>query len=226
MSRSILITGVSRGLGRALVHEFVERSHAVCGCARGEDAAGELRRAYPGPHRFHRVDVADDRQVGAWARRLAADGFVPDLLVNNAALINRNARLWEVPPAEFAEVIAANVTGTYQVIRHFLPSMIAAGSGVIVNVSSTWGRSTAPEVAPYCTTKWAIEGMTRSLAQELPPGLAAVAFNPGVIHTEMLRSCFGASAAGYPSPDSWAAGAAPFLLELDASDNGRSVSAP
>lgn len=226
MSRSILITGVSRGLGRALVSEFVDRGHTVCGCARNETVVAELSRTYPGPHRFHVVDVAEDREVGGWAETLGRAGAVPDLLINNAALINRSAKLWQVPPEEFAQVIAANITGTYHVIRHFMPLMIAAGTGVIVNVSSTWGRSTAPEVAPYCTTKWAIEGMTKSLAQELPPGLAVVALNPGVIHTDMLRSCFGASAAGYPSAESWAATAAPFLLQLNPSDNGRSVSAP
>ena len=218
MSRTIVITGVSRGLGRALVGEFVGLGHTVCGCARDDSAVAALSRDHGGPHRFDVVDITDDRQVGDWAQSLAGAGFVPNLLVNNAALINRNAKLWEVPPTEFARVIAANITGTYQMIRHFLPPMIAAGGGVIVNFSSTWGRSVAPEVAPYCTTKWAIEGMTRSLAQELPPGLAAVALNPGVINTDMLQSCFGASASGFPSPESWAATAAPFILGLTASD--------
>ena len=76
------------------------------------------------------------------------------------------------------------------------------------------------------SVKGGINAMTRSLAQELPPGLAAIALNPGVIHTEMLQSCFGTSASGYPSPETWAATAAPFILELNASDNGRSVTAP
>ena len=112
--------------------------------------------------------------------------------------------LWNVPPDEFRRVVDVNVTGTYHTIRHFAPAMIEAGRGVIVNFSSGWGRSSAPEVAPYCATKWAIEGMTRSLAQELPTGLAAVSLNPGVIHTEMLESCFGTAAAGYPTPEKWA----------------------
>lgn len=226
MGRTIVMTGVSRGLGRALADALIQRGHTVCGCARGETAVAALSAEYRLPHRFEAVDVTDDSAVATWAVTLGNAGIVPDLLINNAALINRNAKLWEVPPEEFARVVAANINGTYQVIRHFLPAMIAAGSGVVVNISSTWGRSTAPEVAPYCATKWAIEGLTRSLSQELPPGLAAVALNPGVIHTDMLQSCFGASAAGFPSPEDWAATAAPFILELDASDNGRSVTAP
>ena len=61
---------------------------------------------------------------------------------------------------------------------------------MIVTISSTWGRSVAPEVAPYCATKYAVEGMTMALAAELPAGLAAVAVNPGIIDTDMLRSCW------------------------------------
>ena len=71
---------------------------------------------------------------------------------------------------------------------------------MIVNFSSGWGRSVDAEVAPYCATKWAIEGLTQALARELPPGLCAVPLNPGVIDTDMLRSCFGGSAGGYPQP--------------------------
>ena len=99
--------------------------------------------------------------------------------------------------------------------------MIKRGSGVIVNLSSGWGRSTDAEVAPYCATKWAIEGLTQALAQELPPGVAAIALNPGVIDTDMLRSCFGGSASSYPSPQQWAKRAVPFLLKLGPKDNGQ-----
>ena len=95
--------------------------------------------------------------------------------------------------------------------------------GVIVNFSSGWGRSTDAEVAPYCASKWAIEGLTLSLAQELPKGLAAVSINPGVINTDMLQSCFGGSADGYIGPNEWAKKAVPFFLKLGASDNGKQL---
>jgi NAD(P)-dependent dehydrogenase (short-subunit alcohol dehydrogenase family) len=70
----------------------------------------------------------------------------------------------------------------------------------VLNFSSGWGRSADAEVAPYCATKWAIEGLTLALAQELPPGMAAVPLNPGIINTGMLHSCFGDSASSYPTP--------------------------
>jgi NAD(P)-dependent dehydrogenase (short-subunit alcohol dehydrogenase family) len=104
--------------------------------------------------------------------------------------------------------------------------MIDRGSGVIVNFSSGWGRSTAPDVAPYCATKWAIEGLTQALARELPAGLAAIPLNPGIIDTEMLRGCFGPGAAGHPTAGQWAEASVPFLAKLGPQDNGRSLSAP
>jgi len=95
-----------------------------------------------------------------------------------------------------------------------------------VNFSSGWGRSTDAEVAPYCATKWAIEGLTQSLAQELPSGMAAVPFNPGIIATDMLQSCFGGSASGYARPEAWAKTTVPFLLKINSADNGKPMTAP
>ena len=184
---TIVVTGCTRGLGRAMVKAFTERGATVIGCAK----------------------------FGA-----------PDFLINNAALINRNAPLWEISDAEFAEVIDVNIRGTANMIRHFVPAMIERGSGVIVNFSSGWGRSTSPEVAPYCATKFAIEGLTAALAQELPVGLAAVALNPGVIDTDMLRSSFGTAAGSYPSPEEWAEAAVPFIANLGSKDNGSALTAP
>jgi NAD(P)-dependent dehydrogenase (short-subunit alcohol dehydrogenase family) len=219
--RQIVVTGVSRGLGLAMAEGFIAGGHTVIGCARSKRTIDELRRRWGPPHSFAVVDVSDDAEVKSWAARMLADCGTPDLLLNNAAVINENAPLWKVPASDFSHVIDVNIKGVANVIRHFVPAMIARSRGVIVNFSSGWGRSTSPEVGPYCTTKWAIEGLTRALAQELPAGMAAVPLNPGIIDTDMLRSCFGSSAAGYPDPKEWAARAVPFLLAIGPKDNGR-----
>ena len=73
-------------------------------------------------------------------------------------------------------------------------------------------------------SKWAIEGLTKALAEELPKGMAAVPLNPGIIDTDMLRICFSEGAASYPKADAWAATAAPYILGLGPRDNGRSAS--
>lgn len=225
-AKTILITGVSRGCGRALAEEFIRLGHLVAGCGRSEAEMAALRKQFSAPHHFAVVNVADDAKVAAWARQVLTAPGTPDLLLNNAALINRNAPLWEVPAREFSDVIDVNLKGTVNVIRHFVPAMIQRGRGVIVNFSSGWGRSADAEVAPYCATKWGIEGLTRSLAQELPAGFAAVPLNPGIINTGMLRSCFGGSATSYPTPVEWARIAAPFLLKIKPADNGSPLTVP
>ena len=226
VTKIVLITGVTRGLGLAMAEKFIALGHTVLGCGRSQSAIEKLRRSHAKPHDFDVVDVADDDTVRAWAQRLLKSHRPPDLLLNNAALINQNAPLWKVPREEFDLVIDVNIKGVTNIIRHFLPAMIEKGRGVIVNFSSGWGRSVDAEVAPYCATKWAIEGLTRALAEELPSGLAAVPLNPGIIDTDMLRSSFGGDASSYPSPQEWSEKAVPFLLGLGPKDNGKALTAP
>lgn len=221
--RAIVLTGCTRGLGRELVGRFAERGHTVLGCGRSTDAIADLTARYGAPHDFGALDVSDGPSVDAWAERLLADHGAPHLVINNAALMNDPAPLWEVPPAEFARLMAVNVQGTLNVVRAFVPAMIAAGRGVIVNISSGWGRSTDALVGPYCTSKHAIEGLTGSLAQELPPPLAAVAVSPGVIDTDMLRQCWDEAAGAYPKPAEWGERAVAFFLGLGPEDNGKST---
>jgi NAD(P)-dependent dehydrogenase (short-subunit alcohol dehydrogenase family) len=222
----IVLTGVSRGLGRAMAEEFIRRGHTVYGCSRSKSEIEQLSARHGAPHLFRALDVASDEAVKTWATELLDVGGPPQLLVNNAGVINRNALLWQVSAAEFSFVIDVNVKGVANTIRHFVPRMVRDKSGIIVNFSSGWGRSTDAEVAPYCASKWAIEGLTQALAQELPPGMAAVPLNPGIINTEMLQSCFGSSASAYPSPNQWAKVAVPFILGIKASDNGKPMTVP
>lgn len=222
-AKVVVITGASRGLGRAMAEELIRLGHRVLGCGRSAAAMRELDAQYEPDHRFSVVDVTDDEAVRDWAAQCLQLAGPPDLLLNNAAIVNRNAPLWKVPAREFSEVVDVNVKGVANVIRHFVPAMVARKHGVIVNFSSGWGRSTDAEVGPYCTTKWAIEGLSKSLAQELPKGMAAIPLNPGIINTDMLRSTFGGEASNFPSAEVWADTAVPWLLKLGPADNGRSL---
>ena len=224
--RLVLITGVTRGLGRAMVDEFVGHGHTVLGCGRSRKEIDRLHRKFGSPNDFYAVDISSDDEVKSWASLMLSSHGPPDLVLNNAGVINKNAPLWEITSKEFSQVIDVNVKGFANIIRHFAPTMIKAKRGVIVNFSSGWGRSTDPEVAPYCASKWAIEGLTLALAQELPAGVAAVSLNPGIINTEMLQSAFGSSASDYISPKEWARNAVPFLLGLGAADNGKQLEVP
>jgi len=228
----IVITGASRGLGRALVSAFAEQATLdgepirISACARSVEAMQELAGQHDAPHRFDALDVTDASAVTDWAGRLLDEVGPPSLLINNAGIINTPAPLHEVPVDEFRRVLEVNVTGPFNTIRALLPAMLEAGRGTIVNLSSGWGRSTAPEVAPYCASKFAIEGLTGALADELPAPLSAIALNPGVIDTDMLRVAFGDGAAGSPPPDDWARRAAPYILSLGRRQNGVACTVP
>ncbi len=225
MSKIIVITGVSRGLGLAMVEQFIQQKHTAIGCARSP-VGEKLPQKFCFSHQFTAVDVSNDREVKNWANQILSQYSPPDLLINNAGLINQLAPLWEISAEECDRVIDVNIKGVTNVIRHFVPAMVAKNNGVIVNFSSGWGRSTSPQVAPYCASKWAIEGLTRSLAQELPSKMAAVPLNPGIIHTDMLEICFGEAAADYSSIQNWVKKAVPFLLQLSAKDNGVALTVP
>jgi len=209
-----------------MAEEFVSLGHTVLGCGRSKKDIEQLRKRFPKPHDFYAVDVSSDDEVKSWASLVVTSHGPPDLLLNNAGIINRNAHLWEVSAREFSQVIDVNLKGQANVIRHFVPEMLKRKHGVIVNFSSGWGRSTDAEVAPYCASKWGVEGLTLALGQELPSGVAAVSLNPGIIDTAMLRSCFGDSAGRYGSAEEWAKIAVPFLLKLGKEDNGKQLVVP
>ena len=225
-TRRIVITGATRGLGRALAEGFAAQGHTVIGCGRDADKAAELGRSLGPPHRFDAVDVSDGKAVAAWAGDVVDQHGVPDIVIANAALANSLAPFWQIDAEEFDRLIDVNIKGVAHVVRAFLPAMVARRSGVVIGLSSYWGRSVAKDEAPYCCSKWGIEGLMRALALDLPEGMAAVPLNPGVIDTDMLRSIFGAQSAKYPSAETWALKAVPYILEIDPKDNGKPLTVP
>jgi NAD(P)-dependent dehydrogenase (short-subunit alcohol dehydrogenase family) len=225
MSKKIVVTGATRGLGRALVEGFVKGGNQVFGCGRSEKGVNELQNRFS-DHIFDQVDVSNFDEVERWAKSIQKEFGAPDLLINNAGIINSNARLWELDVEEVRMIFDVNIQGVFHCIRAFLPAMIEKQSGIVINLSSGWGRSTSPEVAPYCASKWAIEGLSKALAQELPSGMASIPLNPGAINTEMLQSCFGPSAGSYPDPHEWSEKAVPYILAISPGDNGQSLTVP
>jgi NAD(P)-dependent dehydrogenase (short-subunit alcohol dehydrogenase family) len=221
---TIVITGVTRGLGRAMVDEFIRLGHSVSGCARTKAEIAELARVYP-EHDFQTVNVASDAEVKAWAEHLLKTKGTPDFVLNNAAIINFRASLWEVGDREFSDEIDINIKGVANVIRHFAPSMIGRKRGVFVNFCSRWGKKVEKQMAPYCATKWAVVALTRAVAEELrPAGIAAVGLNPGIVKTGMLERYLRNTPTETLSsitPVDWAKIAAPFILRLCLRDTGR-----
>ncbi|MGF9909806.1 SDR family oxidoreductase [Brevibacillus porteri] len=228
MSKLVVITGVTRGLGRAMVDRFHEEGWTVAGCGRSEKEVQGLRKQFGGQHYFSVVDVSVIEQVEKWAEEVKARVGVPDVVINNASIINRNNPVIHLAPSEFSRVMDINVNGVFYVIRSFLPSMVErANGGVVVNISSYWGRNGEASLSPYCASKFAIEGLTQSLAAELPEGMAAVALDPGgSIDTSMLQSCSPEDVDTAPNPVEWSRVAVPYIIGLGPQDNGKSLTCP
>jgi NAD(P)-dependent dehydrogenase (short-subunit alcohol dehydrogenase family) len=226
-SKMVVITGVTKGLGRAMLERFSEAGWLVVGCGRSAREIEVLRERFGAKHDFQVVDVADHRAVADWGEKVCARYGPPHLLINNASIVNKSAPLWTVSAEEFSAVMNVNISGVVNVIRAFVPVMVEQKRGVIVNISSYWGRIGEAMVAPYCASKFAIEGLTQSLAKELPEGMAAVALDPGgSIDTQMLRACAPEEVADSPTPDAWSSVAVPYMLTIGPQDNGKSLTCP
>ena len=222
----VVITGVTKGLGRALVSEFVQQGWKIAGCGRSLKLIQELQNEYGKEHVFSIVDVTNDASVAEWANEISAKMGAPTILINNAALINHPNVLWEVPPSEFSAIMETNVIAVFNVLRHFIPLMIKQEKALIVNIGSSSGIEGEKKFAPYCTSKFAIEGLTQSLAQELPQGLSAVSLDPGGIDTDMLYKAYPEAVDNYPAPEQRAKIIVPYILNINSRDNGRHLVAP
>ncbi|ADD68768.1 short-chain dehydrogenase/reductase SDR [Denitrovibrio acetiphilus DSM 12809] len=216
MSKKIVISGVSKGLGYQLAEAFTVMGHKVAGCSRSGEGPCCMVLCSS-------VDITEPLSVKAFADNVISVMGAPDILINNAAVMNRPANVWEVPADEFNMLMDINVSGTMNVIRAFYPAMEKSGEGVIVNMSSGWGRSVSPKVAPYCASKYAIEGLSMAMAQEVHGGIAVVSLNPGFINTDMVKGVFGTEASSAEDPAEWGKRASSFILKLGRNDNGKQL---
>jgi len=227
ISKSVIITGVTQGLGRAMVDRFHELGWNIYGCGRSKNKIEELKKQYSKIHDFQVIDVSDSQQVNDWANYILNRHMAPDLIINNASIVNQNAQLWKITAQEFENVMNVNVNGVVNVIRAFVPAMVARKEGIIINMSSSWGREGEAELAPYCASKFAIEGITKSMALELPHGMAVVALDPGgSISTPMLKSCAPQYINESPTPETWSHKAIEYILNITIDKNGDSLTCP
>jgi 3-oxoacyl-[acyl-carrier protein] reductase len=185
-----VVTGASRGIGRATALALARRGLDVALLGRAgpelDDVAREVAalgvRAQPF---VCDVACADDVER-AVAGVLAALG-APRVIVNNAGVVRRGAAVHEIPVEAWDEVIAVNLRGPFLVARAFLPSMLAAKRGRLVQVASISATLGSPGASSYAASKWGLVGLTKSLAEELRgTGLQAVAVLPGSVDTAML----------------------------------------
>jgi NAD(P)-dependent dehydrogenase (short-subunit alcohol dehydrogenase family) len=225
--KNIVITGITSGLGLGLAKEFLRLGHRIHGCGRRPDPlAKEMGYEWADRYSYRQLDICDRSALKDWARDIESGGNQIDYLIQNAAVIHPNARLWEIDQKALESVLDVNVRGTFNVLRAFLPQMLAHQHGMILTLSSGAGRAGLPEISGYCASKWAVEGLTKSLAAELPGEMAAIPLSPGIVDTDMLRSTFGERAADHQKVDQWAKVAADYMLGLKTSQSGESLTVP
>ena len=191
MKQVALVTGASRGIGRAVALELGRAGYAVCiNYLSSEAAAREVAhilRSEGCDAIAVRADVADGEAVAAMVRDTDKELGPVTVLVNNAGVAGQ-AQCQDITDEMWNRYLAVNLGGARNTIRSVLPHMISEKSGAIVNISSIWGlRGASCEVA-YACTKAAIIALTRSLAMELAPsGIRVNCVAPGVINTDMVQ---------------------------------------
>jgi NAD(P)-dependent dehydrogenase (short-subunit alcohol dehydrogenase family) len=187
--QTAVVTGASRGIGRAIALRLAEAGAEVALWARSVDAlqgVAEEIGAMGGRAQPFACDVTDAALVTRTADQVRRTLAPVRIVVNNAGAVLRKPTL-EIDDAEWRRIIAVNLDGTFYVTRAFLPDLTRTG-GRIINISSIAGREGTPLLAAYCAAKHGVVGLTRALAEELRTAKVSVnAICPGSVDTGMLR---------------------------------------
>ena len=188
--KTVLITGAGRGIGRALALGFAREGAALLLCSRTaselEAVAGEAR-ALGAKVKAERCDVSVSAQVSAFVKACAAEFGRVDVLINNAGILGPLKPLAEVSDSDWNAVLAANLSSVFYVTREVLrASMLSRRKGCVINVSSGQGRKASGGWGPYAASKFGLEGLTQSWAEESKDGgIRFYSVNPTATRTKM-----------------------------------------
>lgn len=184
-----VVTGGGRGIGAAIAHRLARLGMKIVICGRSRDpletTATSIRQG-GGQCLSRTCDVGDDNSVAAFAAEVLAKVGRVDVLVNNAGVGSFSTELHKLAPEEWDRVTRVNLRGPYLMVRAFAPRMIEQKGGHIINISSLAGKNALPKGAVYAATKWGLNGLTYSIAEELRTyGIRVSVICPGSVHTEL-----------------------------------------
>lgn len=190
----VLISGASRGLGKALAFGFAERNASLCICARHGLLLDNVRT---GLQKLNAqvisaaFDLRNEKSVAEFVENITATFGRIDVLINNASILGSRVPIDSYPIGIWRDVVDVNVNGTFILTKHALPLMIQQKSGSIINISSSVGRKGRRNWGAYAVSKFAIEGFTQTLAEEVKDfGIRVNSLNPGAMATDMRREAY------------------------------------
>lgn len=186
-----LVTGGSRGIGRALSIQLAEAGATVYTCARDADALGETREAAGSEADLiaETADVTDAEQIQSLIDRIRDERGRLDVLINNAGILGPRCSLEETPLEGWRQTLAVNLDGVFIATRASLPLLRESDEPLVLNVSSSVGREGRGGWSAYSVSKCGVEGMTEILADEFDAGCVA-SINPGGTATEMRAEAY------------------------------------
>jgi 3-oxoacyl-[acyl-carrier protein] reductase len=184
-----VVTGAGRGIGAAIAHKLAALGATVAVCGRTLktlEATASSISALGGHARTLACDVNDLESVQTLAAAVAQSFGKIDILVNNAGVGSFATPLHEMTPQAWEELLNTNLRGVFYCVRSFAPMMILAGTGHIVNISSLAGKNALPNGAAYAASKWGLNGLSYSIAEELRGhGIRVSVVCPGSVDTEL-----------------------------------------
>jgi NAD(P)-dependent dehydrogenase (short-subunit alcohol dehydrogenase family) len=184
-----VITGAGRGIGAAIAKSLARMGATTIVCGRTAaplESTAEAIATEGGHAEAIPCDVTNLASVEGVARRVEASYKRLDILINNAGIGGFSTPLHQLPPDAWDQILNTNLRGVYYAIRAFAPAMIRARSGHIINISSLAGKNALPNGAAYAASKWGLNGLTYSVAEELRShNIRVSVVCPGSTNTEL-----------------------------------------
>jgi len=232
----IVISGVTSGIGAGMLRQFTNMGHIVAGFGRRSENVLALRKELQITDELllFALDITKTEEVESWGKTLIQKYGAPSVVIHNAgSVIGCNKDTWELSMVDAMKSYQIHVGGAMVLCKTFIPSMREKNKGMMINISSWAGQNGYAGGTPYCSSKFAVEGLTQCLAKELDDSnlenaVFTCCVSPGFVNTSMLKGSFAEQAAKdkkVEDGDEWAQKTCDWMLTLDSvkDDQGKMV---